>query len=609
MKVQNRLCLLAVICFLCFACKETRLEQAFRLAGDNRSELEHVIEHYSKNEKDSLKLKAAIFLIENMPGHYTLESELLTSYRTNIDRDTAVSYFAKKMMDVCISRIPMAEINSVHKEDVKHIKSDYLIRHIDSCFEIYNDFPWYKNIPIENFFKYVLPYRIGKERVDSWRDSVRPSLSEEYWLSSDIRNNVEQAKVFLACDYEANPQFSNSQVNQLFQELKDQCLFLNLKLLLRKRMLGIPSTIDYFPYYPNRNGLHYWVTDVSTCKRNPYIKDANNSKPAKIFRQTFDRQEVVSWTKEEYIPDLFLDPFLCDVTDEYLYTAEVVVNEVDNRISPSRYAYLCVFNHRKWEPTAIGRRKKSSAEFENMGKDIVYLPIYYQGDIPYSFNYPFILRTSGDVQYLIPDTTNLAAFRIERKHPYDEYQYAISAKFRNSYVLASNDKNFKLVDTLFRFPSSNHYYYSMQVLDTIQSYKYWKVEFLEPAYISEIVFYDKQGRALQSKYDFITMKLFDKNPLTSTTLPEVFIEFQEPVNVRRMVCLPGSDGNGIYPGEEYELFYYELDGWKSLGRKIARDYFLDYNNIPKGGLYWLRNWTKGCEERIFTIEDGICNFW
>jgi len=53
----------------------TILENALELAGRNRIEIEKVLTHYRKNPIDSLKYKAAIFLIENMPGHYSYSGE------------------------------------------------------------------------------------------------------------------------------------------------------------------------------------------------------------------------------------------------------------------------------------------------------------------------------------------------------------------------------------------------------------------------------------------------------------------------------------------------------------------------------------------------------
>jgi len=63
--------------------RQNYLERSLQLAGGNRVELEKVLAHYSQNPEDSLKLKAARFLIENMDTYYFFFSpELETYYRT-----------------------------------------------------------------------------------------------------------------------------------------------------------------------------------------------------------------------------------------------------------------------------------------------------------------------------------------------------------------------------------------------------------------------------------------------------------------------------------------------------------------------------------------------
>ena len=54
----------------CIGKKQSELEQALLLAGDNRAELEKVLKRYSTDPADSLKYRAACFLIENMPGYH-----------------------------------------------------------------------------------------------------------------------------------------------------------------------------------------------------------------------------------------------------------------------------------------------------------------------------------------------------------------------------------------------------------------------------------------------------------------------------------------------------------------------------------------------------------
>ena len=58
---------ICVAVFLACHPGKSRLEEALEAAGENRSELEQVLDHY---RGDSLKSLAAQFLIENMPCHY-----------------------------------------------------------------------------------------------------------------------------------------------------------------------------------------------------------------------------------------------------------------------------------------------------------------------------------------------------------------------------------------------------------------------------------------------------------------------------------------------------------------------------------------------------------
>lgn len=87
------------------------------------------------------------------------------------------------------------------------------------------------------------------------------------------------------------------------------------------------------------------------------------------------------------------------------------------------------------------------------------------------------------------------------------------------------------------------------------------------------------------------------------------MDFGHPVCISEMIYLPRNDANGIYPGNEYELFYFDLNGWQSLGCKIATGYSIEFENIPSNAVYWLRNHTAGKEERIFTIQNGKQRFW
>ena len=72
-----------LFCF--YSCEvETDLKSALKLAGDNKKELESVLSYYANEEKDSLKLKAAKFLISNMPIYYSYDGESLDNFKQGI---------------------------------------------------------------------------------------------------------------------------------------------------------------------------------------------------------------------------------------------------------------------------------------------------------------------------------------------------------------------------------------------------------------------------------------------------------------------------------------------------------------------------------------------
>lgn len=75
-----------LVLILFFSCtKNSELETALQFAGDNRAELEKVLSHYSKKTADSLKLRAAEFLISNMVYHYSIDSKELRKFYDFID--------------------------------------------------------------------------------------------------------------------------------------------------------------------------------------------------------------------------------------------------------------------------------------------------------------------------------------------------------------------------------------------------------------------------------------------------------------------------------------------------------------------------------------------
>lgn len=599
-----------------FSChpRNELLETALKLAGNNRPELEQVLYHYSQHPADSLKLKAAEFLIENMPGHYTLEGNLINEYRSKINADTLGSYFTKKALDISLSQTDWIRKVSHQEEDVKTIKADFLIRHIDLSFGLLYKYTWLEDLPFELFLEYLLPYRFGNERLDLWRDSIYVSQQalKELSFNENTKYTLAHISSYLAL---TDPQTDvGDQIYSMLlnPNIYSDCHHITLKENFRSRVACFPAAIDFFPHYANRNGYHYWNTIISPESKNTGIRGALERKTAKVYRKTYSRNEITVCKTDEYIPDFFLNPFYKDVSDQYLHTANVTIESPENMSVNPRYAYLCVFNTLKWEPIAIGKHQKPLAEFKNIGKNLVYLPAYYQKEKLLPLNFPFILNLKGEVKYLVPDTCNRQKIVIRRKYPCNSKLYNYNQDLRQLIVEASNHPDFHHSDTVLSQFETSGITYALGKIKTGQKFRYWRITHPRSIYVAELYFYDEQGKILKGAISPADSLAFDNNPLTKTFLSDqgnILLDLNKPAYVSKIICLPRSDGNGIYPGNIYELFYHTLEGWKSLGQKIATDYHLEYAHVPQGALLWLHNHTTGIEERIFTYEKDEIRFW
>lgn len=154
--------------FLClFSCKEKEdaLEEALAVSGSNRTQLKTVLSYYSSHLQDSLHLKAAQFLIRNMPGHSTYSGLFVRNYFHTMD---SVYPEMSNVVKRAVYNIPLRqqslESESIKRiEDIKTVKSEYLTQHINNAIEMWNGCPWLRSFTFEDFCEYVLPYRIAKE--------------------------------------------------------------------------------------------------------------------------------------------------------------------------------------------------------------------------------------------------------------------------------------------------------------------------------------------------------------------------------------------------------------------------------------------------------------
>lgn len=632
--------------FACTSDPEKELEYVLNMAGENRSELEKVLEHY---KDDTLKQKAARFLIINMPGHGTFANSRTDTFYIALDTLLRTAGIQPDKVDRLIDESNALSEKLQYKEDLRHITSGLLINNIDQAFDVWEKEPFAKHLSFEDFCEYLLPYRVDNEPLEYWRDSISPFYKEikqmgylegseysSFWACSRINDQLKE---------QLRPWLSNDKwpVTKSYHYLKrtsyGKCADFAVLATFVMRAKGIPVMIDFTPQWPFRSMGHTWnVVKANNgvnvafggVDTNPRDRHKPDAKMAKIYRKTYaaNRESLPFLRENEPIPGIFQSPFLKDVTSEYFKGTDVCVNIEFPPSEPRKFVYLHVFDNKNWMPVCFAPRERGKALFREMGRDILYLPAYFVNNMPEPAAYPFYIDLKGETHVLEPDTTRARTLRLTRKYPATDNQIENSRRMINGKIQAANRPDFRdtvTFHTITENPMGERY--ALDVNPDKQAFRYWR--YLAPdrsfGNIAELEFYQDtlllnpsgkiQGTPGSYGNNGLTFDLaFDGNPLTYFDSPQmdyswVGIDFGKPVVATRAVYIPRNDDNNVVPGQEYELLYYGQDGWISLGKKVAEDYFVEYDSIPDNALLLLRNHTKGQEERIFTHDGQKVTWW
>ena len=591
------------------------LEQALEQSGANRQELEKVLSHYVG---DTLKQDAARFLIENMPGHYTLNSSQLAAYRAEMDSLYPDMSSVVKRVIYSVPWHNDFELDSCCLiEDVRVIKGDYLIRHIDNAFAMWKGCSWLKDLSFEDFCEYLLPYRLGDEPLaeqdetyDWWK--VVSRWIDDYQFVPSMLDDVRlfQRMHIVGDDY---LYYKNITVRgkEWLRALNclDQCYYD----VLGFRQTGIPSAIDMIPDWPTRNGRHYWRTIIDGACVDENYPMTSTPAAAKVYRMTYSHNPIPTPDGRDSIPELFRDPFLRDVTEKYVKTSDLEVRlPRDFRGKAPKYLYLAVFNDLEWKPIAWSRVKGGKAHFERMGRNLVYLPVCYRGGEMQCAGEPLFVDRMGRVKPLVADRERTVTMTLTRKYPltYPKIQWGRAVE--GSVLEAANDVSFVRPDTLVTVASMGTALNWVTLpTGTDKAYRYWRVSKQgRPVTLAELKCIlpggqQAEGTPLSSGRGGFNLKAFDGDPLTYNNYMDwVGIDLGQARTLQEVRLLPRTDDNGIAVGHLYKLFYFGRNGWVEVATQRATGQELTFADVPGGALYWLQDVTRGREERIFTYEGG-----
>ncbi|HEY8896265.1 MAG TPA: hypothetical protein VIM79_15665 [Niastella sp.] len=641
------------------ACRSTpeKVQSVLKLSGNRQPELEKVIAYFKKQD-DKEKLEAAYFLIGNMKDNYSYEGEAVTKYDIIMDQLDSLhrnkinlpstSPIVKKIWDSIVTVYGPPSVSKAKKVyDYSSITADYLINHIEWAFKLRNNCPWLKKISFDNFCEFILPYRIGTEKLENWEQELDAKY-KTFKDTSTAKDRVQRAADFnrimynwMGLDGSMRSYPFDQSVSQMHKSRRGACKHLVYYETMAMRSLGLPVGVDYCPLWGDMNRGHHWnVLLKENGKFHPF--DAAGSalngiekypyRLSKVFRQTYASQDGEMPGTEA--PKYLLNRHCIDVTDEYIKTYNITVPVIYHLEPGKKFAVICTFTGKKWRGQDWGVIKDGKAYFKKMGANLVYIVMFYKNDEFIPATDAFILDKNGQLTYLKPSLASKQRMLLLRKYPSIPSNDTNMASMKGGCFQVARKKDFGDAITIATIskPSIN-----IEELKISQSGRFRYVRYLNPykqfVNVAEIEFYEKASSVdslqklagkpigypeISAEIGYGYQKAFDSNLETffssklTKPMPDTCWAGLDLMQPKKIICiryLPRSDTNFILDGDCYELCYWDTDHWVSMGKKIAASQMVIYDNAPSNALYILHNLSRGKEERIFTYINGTQIWW
>lgn len=547
---MSRLLPIAFLLFLVAACtsrEQAALNFSLSSAGPNGIQLQKVLDHYS-GPADSLKLKAAKFLIVNMPYHYGFYGGEINKYDEVFSMIDSLAYYQGSITNADRSRLGEQVLQrygapqparAIKVPDTKRVSADYLITNIDLAFTVWQTAPWSKKTSFADFCDYILPYRIRNEQIQHWR----PWFYHQYMQMARRYPHADSPRfVFNAMNWDLSTE-TNFTVyfNKYFpfpQSISDVmkgkiggCETTSFFSTTAMRAAGLPVALDFIPHWGNTNNRHYMPRLVSHVNPLPLLTNQNKAqntwylvdfssevdesrhlfKPEdmppglyvqyvrtipKVYRYTYSLSPELLAINRSVPPDQVSPEFrscdLKDVTEEYIRSSDITI-KIGTGLSRYQLAYLCVFDITGWKPVALSRIRQDSAVFKKMGQNVIYLPAIYSHNVFRPTGPAFYIDSLNVRHQLAPRLNKTQELRVLRKTALYSYTAYHTEILKGGRFEGSDSADFKKADTLYtidKYP----FYMNEVSLSKQRRYRYLRyvaphTDIREADNVAEVQFY------------------------------------------------------------------------------------------------------------------------
>lgn len=629
---------------------------SMNFAGENKTELQQVIDHYSRSQRDSLKLKAAYFLIANMTGHFSYRGYLqqgidsLIRYGTRTKKISGYDFWQQEndaqinqLWNAVMANAATSHAGEDYLFDNKVISAKLLIENIDYAFKAW-EMPWSRHLCFDEFCSYVLPYRFYDEALESWRPRYMQKFS---WLAEAMGNSSDPV---LACklineslrrEFPFNREFGrygkalgpNSLLDGGLGKCLDQAGIANFAM----RAMGIPVTLEVVQQWANRSFGHDFSSVLN--KDGKFVSFLGAEVPPNQYQLPYVAPKI--YTLGYAIQDDSLlademgrgawseyrDRFRTDATQQFIPVNNLIVELRPGAVNAGETVKLCVFDNHYWIPVSTSISADGmTVLFKDMGLGVLYLPMVLRDKlIPVSP--PLILQKDQSVRAVQIDKLTTDTISISRKYPLSQEKLDWIKLMLDGRFEGANTADFSGSKTLYNIQNPFYMMLNRRPISR-QSFRYVRYCFPKSSggSLAEICFYGDSSltealkgmpihsskvsdRDTQLAFDGYLSKYINTPGLADYDHEWVGLDFGSPKNIAGIGFSPRNDENGIDQRMNYELYYWD-DHWVSLGHGVYDNVSkLKFKNVPIGALLWLRNHTSGNEERIFLYENNSQEWW
>lgn len=226
--------------------------------------LKLVLQRY---ETDSLKRRAAEYLIENLPYHEGFRAEQIEPYLKMYELFGTGELTIEEVQDSVRKLYGSVSSRQVQGVSDLTLSSEFLIDNIEWAFKVWNEQPWGKNVSFTDFCEYILPYRLADEPLKPWRekvykafnpllDSIRclPEAADPLFAASVLIDSLAKKKFNFSSSLGNGPHVGPDLVDWNSGNCREEAD----RLTYIFRAVGIPCGCDYMPLRGDANVAHFW---------------------------------------------------------------------------------------------------------------------------------------------------------------------------------------------------------------------------------------------------------------------------------------------------------------------------------------------------------------